>query len=198
MKKRFILIGCLMLYILLSPLIGLAGEEERGIDAQLITAIFTVVIALVALIVAVWQAHAMRIHNRLSVKPHLVFDRISDTGSLEAKIVLSNNGVGPAIIKDFSVQFDGSIVQLSGPGIWEGIMAGLGIEYTRYRSQEIEAGSAMKIGDKINILGVVLTGGQSTDFVHEALCRINVFIKYESIYGEDFEIELNSDLQNQS
>ena len=107
MKKRLIPIVCLVLFILSAPLISHAGEEKGEINAQLITAICAVVIALAALFVAVWQARATRIHNCLSVKPNLDINQVVRQSDSTVQLDLGNNGIGPAIIKEFEVHIDG-------------------------------------------------------------------------------------------
>lgn len=56
-----------------------------------------------------YQAVLLRKHNRLSVKPHLCTWTHDDDSDKMYKIyfLLSNNGLGPAIIKSFKVYFDG-------------------------------------------------------------------------------------------
>src|SRR5688572_25280527 len=74
-----------------------------------VTAMSAVFIALLALTVTIWQAALTRRHNRLSVRPHLRIDwLVSDEGTDEkVSVVLSNNGLGPAIIKRFQWKIDG-------------------------------------------------------------------------------------------
>ena len=59
-------------------------------------------IAACALIATVWQAHLTRKHNRLSVRPILVWERsrIVRNDGIELIYSVRNHGVGPAIIRD--------------------------------------------------------------------------------------------------
>jgi hypothetical protein len=57
-------------------------------------------IALSALGLAIWQGMVQRLHNRLSVKPHLVFHRNVQNDSPQIAILLTNSGIGPAVIKN--------------------------------------------------------------------------------------------------
>jgi hypothetical protein len=81
--------------------------------AETIVAVSGVVIAVAALLVAVWQGVVARRHNRISVTPHLRLD--SFMGKLPLSIVLSNRGVGPAIVKDIAIysheRVDGTALQ---------------------------------------------------------------------------------------
>ena len=62
------------------------------------------IIACSALFVAVQQAYLTRRHNRLSVKPHLTIDTKVEQTSFAVNLV--NNGLGPAIIKDFKIELN--------------------------------------------------------------------------------------------
>lgn len=74
---------------------------------------FSGVAAVCAGIVTLYEIHATRKHNRLSVKPfltdHTHTDR-TDNGVVE-KFELTNNGLGPALIKKFEIIKDGQPLQ---------------------------------------------------------------------------------------
>ena len=74
-------------------------------------------IALVALVVAIWQGVVMRRHNRLSVKPHLYFSIHSVSGE-PAGLRVTNGGLGPAIIKSFSLGVDNKWIDDTEKGGW--------------------------------------------------------------------------------
>lgn len=163
-------------------------------DAQTITAICSVFIAVAALFIAVWQARATRVHNRLSVKPQLVFERKVDNLPPVAQIILKNNGIGPAIVRAFDVQVDGNKIQPFDASKWETIVNEIGIQYKHFNGQNLECGTIIGIGDINQILNVDTSGSQPVRDVFDALFRINIIIEYESIYGKKFDLVLNSDL----
>lgn len=73
-----------------------------------VVGIAAVMVAAFALFATLWQSYVTRRHNRLSVAPYLRFDVYwTHTDIKEAGIYLANKGVGPAIIRSFSVSLDG-------------------------------------------------------------------------------------------
>lgn len=78
-------------------------QEVKSVD-------WAVLIACFAAVFAGYQALLMRQHNRLSVKPHLS-TWTTDTqvnGEYVIYFYLENNGLGPAIIQNFEIFFDGT------------------------------------------------------------------------------------------
>ena len=69
---------------------------------QVITSICAIVIALAALFVSVWSGVQTRKHNRLSVRPNLRVNYY-DHSERPLSILISNDGLGPALIYDFSI-----------------------------------------------------------------------------------------------
>ncbi len=65
-----------------------------------------VIIALSALVVSIWQVKLFQNHNKLSVKPYLDFHLIQEDSTLT--VSFSNEGLGPAIIKQISYNYDGN------------------------------------------------------------------------------------------
>ncbi|MEP0174781.1 MAG: hypothetical protein ABJD02_12425 [Paraglaciecola sp.] len=71
-------------------------------------AICSVVIALSAMGVAIWQGYLARIHNQLSVQPKLQVNTDIRNGLL---YTLENQGLGPAIVKSFFIHIDGKTIE---------------------------------------------------------------------------------------
>lgn len=66
--------------------------------------IAAVVIALSAMGVAIWQGYLSRKHNILSVRPRLQVHLDTRNGIV---LTLQNQGLGPAIVKGFSITYGG-------------------------------------------------------------------------------------------
>ncbi len=64
-----------------------------------------ILIALLALVVSVWQVRIAHRHNKLTVMPYL--DSSLEQGDSTLTVSFSNQGFGPAIIKDISFQYQG-------------------------------------------------------------------------------------------
>ena len=163
-------------------------------NADTIIAICSVVIAVAVVAVTIWQSWVMRKHNRLSVKPHLNFEiKCLDAGQPRFSIILRNIGLGPAIIKNFSLLVDNK--QVCNPNNKEriNIFKNLQINVPYHTFRNIENGSGIGPNDVKTIISLN-TEESSTTLVLK-MERIDIHIEYESIYKESFRIELNSHLQ---
>jgi hypothetical protein len=75
-------------------------------DASVVVAICATVIAVVSLAVSVYEARAMRRHNRISVRPFLEL-RVGLSQGRSAGLQLINAGLGPAAITRTVLTLDG-------------------------------------------------------------------------------------------
>lgn len=78
-------------------------------DANTVTAICGVIIAVASLGVSAYVAWATRKHNRLSVRPLLGFTTTFPVGAT-AGLRLSNSGLGPARITNSQLTFKGKLL----------------------------------------------------------------------------------------
>ncbi len=89
-----------------------------AVDAQTVmlitavTAIASIFIAIIALFFSVWQGLQTRKHNKLSVRPLLKFypRQSDDSQNGHYRLALVNCGIGPAVIKNVKLLFDGVLV----------------------------------------------------------------------------------------
>lgn len=160
-----------------------------------ITAIATVLIAAIAIFIAIWQIITTRIHNKLSVVPHLLFETIIDEKPNNVNITLKNVGIGPAIIKSYDVYLDGTKQDLIDGSSWLIIVekAGFKAKYIFGLKLDID-NSAVGVNEEKQILLIELLKPQKMTEVQKALKRINIKINYECIYGKHKDVELYSDL----
>lgn len=79
-------------------------------DANLVVSISAVAVAVIALATTIWQGAVTRQHNKLSVKPHLVIDHVQYDGVTD-KLILRNNGLGPAIIVNLTANRTPNLVK---------------------------------------------------------------------------------------
>jgi len=94
--------------------------EEKSLTDR-VTAIATVIIAVTALVVSIWQGIETRKHNRLSVRPHLVFFTDFSSQDSELGIFIKNNGVGLAYIKNVEISVNGKVMPNSSCN-WKNIL----------------------------------------------------------------------------
>ena len=151
--------------------------------------ILALFIAFVALAVAIWQGIETRKHNRLSVKPHLYFSTYSVSGE-SAGLRVTNGGLGPAIIKRFSLGVDNEWIGDTTQGGWKEASRLLGAEkiasvldMSFYSPDQIvESGESQYILETPK-------DKRTTDtdqYLNEYVKRLSVKIAYESAYKESF------------
>ncbi len=167
-----------------------------------IVEICTIVVAVLAFIVTIWQGWETRKHNRLSVKPLIKFGTSHDRNAREACYSYKNVGLGTAIIKVFSIYIDGIPLESL---IYKNIIDSLS-NIGLYNSSDNESEIYVTIPHKEEELSAnetqeVIRYTLNTDLsdfeIIKASKRINIVIKYESVYGESFDCELNRDLKNE-
>ncbi|MEU1481266.1 hypothetical protein [Streptomyces sp. NPDC005760] len=108
-------------------------------NAETVTAICAVVIAVASLVVSVYQTHAMRQHSRHSVRPILQLHRGRPVGG-RAGIRLINSGLGPAVIVDSTLTVDDEVI-----GAWNAP----GVDYVRDRPSIRPSAVTFKEGEVI-------------------------------------------------
>jgi hypothetical protein len=168
---------------------SVAGSKgSSSMTAQTITAISAVVIALASLFVSIWTSAASRKHHRLSVTPHLRLDYFYSFDE-PTKITLVNNGLGTAIITDFTLFVDG--VALSGIGhqqLEEALQRiGLTGKFTVYAPYPDDALSA---GENAVLLSIPPTSPpRERHALRGSLSRVVFRIIYQSMYGNRFVLK---------
>ncbi len=159
---------------------------------------WTEIAALSALGLAVYQYVATRRHNRLSVKPHV--DSHFDTGSNENGegwliFKLSNNGLGPALIRKFQITQAGRVLADINPGTIRPLLGELKLKSDDIRVGTLKSGRALRAGEDFIVLSIKFTAEamciQSlVDNIEEIIDRnFDLEVEGESIYGEKFEVK---------
>lgn len=74
----------------------------------------SLLIAVCALFLTIFEIRQQRRHNALSIRPHLASQMLQQFTGSEAtlKVQISNNGLGPAFIKTFQAMLDGKVCSL--------------------------------------------------------------------------------------
>ena len=144
-------------------------------------------IAFVALAVAIWQGIETRKHNRLSVKPHLYFSTYSVSGE-SAGLRVTNGGLGPAIIKRFSLAVDNKWIDDTTRGGWLEASRLLGAEKIPSNVSWYSRDQIATSGESVFILSTPTeTRTPEIDqWLDELVKRLSVEIAYESAYRETF------------
>jgi len=165
---------------------------EIDMNAETITAICSIVIAVLAFVVAAYQVIVGRKHNRLSVRPSLVFYRNIVKLQPRVQIVLRNAGIGPAFTKNFRVTLDGSPVRVTTPLEWWRVATKLGIPVDESIGIVIDRQGAISPNEELTLLAI--STPEKPEVALKAVERLDIHVDYESAYGEKGYVRLNSDL----
>lgn len=150
--------------------------KKRKVKSETVQSLIAVVIALIAVFISIWQGYEQRRHNRLSVKPILTFDAISHNNY--KSIRLSNDGLGPAIVKRFIISEKGTQFDASEGNPWTEIKQLPNIQYSEM--YYFDDGATIKPNEHFNLLT------WEADSIR--ILDIELLIEYESIYEESFEL----------
>ncbi|RNG28791.1 hypothetical protein [Streptomyces botrytidirepellens] len=158
-------------------------------NAETVTAICAVVIAVASLVVSVYQTRAMRQHNRHSVRPMLQLHRGWPTGG-RAGIRLTNSGLGPAVIVDSTLTVDDEVI-----GAWNAPSVDHVRDHLSVRPSAVtfNCGEVIATDYEQYLLSVASYDPQDHAEVEDLINRRLILkIRYESLYGgEDYAAVLH-------
>lgn len=155
------------------------------------------IIAIVGAVIALIEVHLNRRHNRLSVKPILVFSRGDDETAGVIRHTLSNKGMGPAVITKRQMLLDDTPIdwpalQTEDRALLERLQL---TKPNKYHFNKLYVGTAISPGDTTDVLFLATQcTGAELDEAHQqnvaALKRLNIKLTYASIYGETWTVEM--------
>ena len=160
----------------------------------------TVIVAVLALFIAVWQVISTRKHNRLSVRPKFRIDSFVSSTKGIAHIFLRNCGTGPGIIAEYNVIIDGTkIIDPKATNVINHykVASNLPLDFDcQINSPTI--GDTYQANDSIMIFQITVNtseGCLDTEEIYgkfrEELKRWAFEIKYKSIYEEKFDLKVS-------
>lgn len=159
------------------------------IDWQVLLGISGTVIALLALILTLWQAWVSRRHNKLSVIPYLTTWTHTNHQAYKYHVEIINNGIGPALIKSFKIFVDGHQIQGKDLELIQKCLKLLfpAYEYTSYNCY-LSEGYMMAPKEKRDLVVIQFLGPTfpSPEEIEHATKRVKIFVEYESIYKDKF------------
>ena len=153
-------------------------------DVNVIIGIVTVLIAGGALGFTIWRGMETRKHNRLLVKPHLsLINNITERGNKRfINFQLENCGTGPAMIKNFILEFDGKEIARNDIKKYETFLAKNTSGLTFSNISFLSSSSIIKEGTIVPLLEFKYEcGSQEGKFIG----GLNVRIEYQSIYKDE-------------
>jgi hypothetical protein len=169
------------------------AEDQRNRRFRIRPGSVAMVTAVAAIALGVWDSAQNRRHNRLSVSPYLVCDySIAATpGSTTFVINLSNEGIGPAIIRSVEIQLPDAL----GGGRsneWGPVVAVLrerGVTVQNYWN--FEGGEALGVQKSQELLRAIVASSDRSDDILQQLGAIQVQVQYASVYGDVRQARLN-------
>lgn len=173
------------------------SSERWRLSAESVTAIAAVLTAVIALAVGVWQTAETRRHNRLSVRPLLDFKtRVAMThpDSATAVFEVTNRGLGLADLEDVQIR----VQTLSGGeetySAWTPALPAIQAygAFVGTRS-DLSPGTLVEPGTTITVLDLRSFGQIPADSLLQIIDRIDVTLKYKSLYDEIYEASLKGE-----
>lgn len=149
----------------------------------------TVVIAVCALVLSIWQGIENRQFNRLASRPILVLGTQLADQNPELGLKLSNEGPGPALIKKLTVFIDGKpVVEDSAESIMLIVRRKCGLGDSAFIHSWLGHGAPFGSGKERFLLGLKRKNltKERREHLEKALKKVIFIIDYESVYGEKF------------
>jgi len=154
-------------------------------------------VSLITLFIFIKQTNIIETQNHLSVMPYLMVESSNNSEEYTFALDLENYGVGPAIIEERVIFYDGKEFNMEfEPFLRQNIPEMDSVVTINHTT--IQIGLAVPAGGRRNILTI---GGGKTSY--ETFVRImtemqtknlNYKIKYKSIYNDHWEINSKSDV----
>ncbi len=164
-------------------------RHKTKINSEKIVSVSAIVIAVASIVVTIWQGMEMRKHNRLSVKPRLEI-------SYEAArdyfgYVLTNKGLGPAVITYRKFFIDGQELNYQGFSGYEDFIEKLGMKGHKFSSTSIYPGQTVLPNERVNIIRFYYNDDDKPEtLIPQIYRRVRMEIGYQSMYQEDFVCRL--------
>ena len=172
---------------------------KKTLPVELTLSISAMIIAIASISISIWESSTMRKHYHLSVMPRLnntfSIDDSSSTNNATAFFSISNNGLGPAVIISRQYFVDGEKIDDSQNHFSVKILEALNFDNTAGTTfQSIPKGLIISAGDNLKVFGLYFISRES--FYRQRFelhDRLSYIIKYESLYGEQYEVGHNMD-----
>ncbi len=159
-----------------------------GWTPSIVVAVSSVFVAGCALGVTVWQGWQNDRHNRLTVKPLLALStdkRMGDDGINSYKLSIMNCGVGPAVIKNFILRYEGEEISRNNYQDYREFMSKILKGYSNASIGSLSPDSALGVGDT-KMLWTFKYDPQKDDISFAK--ELDVLIEYESIHKDKIYI----------
>ena len=159
---------------------------------EILISVSSLIIALCAIGLTIWQLNIQREHNKISVKPHLfrMSKRDKVHGVARLQVDLINNGLGPAYIDKFQVFYksqscepEAVISEMLGALAVDSSITILGDDY------------ALAQKESVTLMSVVFPAKAKDDIsaVSERIDKLDLLIEYSSAYEKMEPLDTRDD-----
>jgi hypothetical protein len=160
-------------------------------NTETIISLAAAIISLCAISISIWQGYLMRKHNRISVKPILSFGAKLKSASGKNKIIMSNNGLGTAILKELRIFVNGDFIGLADcHENWHSALQKAEAMFEGGNHTIFAGDFPIMAGETINLL--TLIDDITDDQVLEILGKFDFEVKYECLYGKKYFVSRRS------
>jgi len=161
-------------------------------------AISSATIAILAFFATAWQAWLARIHNQLSVTPHITSttsSTLTDQG-MEITLTLRNVGVGPALVEDRYFEVGGNRFDPIGQDLVVALcqlVFGNAFKYHIRQNSMFGGRAVLPSGAEIVIVRLFFVGANADSklAILGATSRADFIVRYKSLYGKKFTFRTN-------
>ena len=156
---------------------------KKPINWEKYTALSSMLVAVLALAISIWQSYSIQQHNKLSLRPYLEAELNYDTdGSWE--LYINNQGMGPAQVTSLKYKVDGKLYQNR-----DEFLIALGENPECYIQGNI--GRFYKIADsQIAFRTLNASCYKPGEQFEKLISRMNIVLDYQSLYGETYQLEI--------
>ena len=162
----------------------MSESAKKTVNWEKYTALSSMLIAVCALVISIWQSYSIQQHNKLSLRPYL--EHVLNTnlnGSWD--IYIYNQGMGPAQVVGGYLKVDG----IEKPD-FNSFLDALGEDKSCYTTGMI--GRFYKVGDEQVVLRTLHKSCfKSREELSEMLSRVEIVLEYQSLYGEGYRLVID-------
>ncbi len=155
------------------------------ITPEITIAISSVVIAVCALGISIWQGYLTRKHNRLTVNPYAVIQVDLSAQSEQVGVQIRNQGVGPMIINSIGIRRENDYIDFKNMSITKDFLDLQGGDFV-FR---INTGSVSILPNEETWIISTTKHQSNKDLISRLKAALNnstIEITYKSIYGEKY------------
>lgn len=163
----------------------MTGPLKKPINWEKYTALSSMLVAVCALVISIWQSYSIQQHNKLSLRPYLEVEFNYDQGG-SWDLYIHNQGMGPAQVTSLRYIVDGELY----PNYDEFLIA-LGEDPECYTKGNI--GRFYKIADRqIAFRTLKVSCYKPLKELEKMIDRMQIVLDYQSLYGESYQLVIGA------